>query len=420
MKVSSVIAAITIFVGIGAAAGGLAMMKQRSLAEAEASKVAYEPAEAVEIVTAREVAWQPTAELVGTAFSLRSVRVSNELAGRVKSVEFDSGAVVEAGQVLLSLDDAADRADLAVAEAAVKVAEANVGVIGIRITLWETEHERLENATARAVAAMELDRAKAELEAGRAERLRLEAEVVQARARVEQVQTRLEKMVIRAPFKARAGIRLVHEGQYLAEDSEVVMLEELADKIYLDFAIPQDYLARVQPGTAVMATSSALGDEPMRIEVVAVDAMVNNQTRNIRVRSIVDNSNQLLRPGMFVRIKVPVEEPKRYVAVSSKAIRRASHADHVFVIVPGEAPGTFRAKHQWVRLGPSTGDDVIILEGLQAGEQIASTGSFKLRDGVLVMSVEPGKAGNPGEGSPGGTAPGAEPAEPAAETVAAH
>jgi membrane fusion protein (multidrug efflux system) len=311
-------------------------------------------------------------------------------------VNFESGAVVEKGDVLLTLDDASDRADLAAANASVRVAEANVEVMDVRISLARKELDRMQGAAdAKAVAAMELDRSKSELQRAEADRERLVAEVDQAKAKVDQVNARLAKMVIRAPFRARAGLRSVHEGQYLAEGASVVMLEEVSEKIYLDFPIPQEYAPRVFPGLVVMATSDVMGPDPIRIEVAAVDAAVNNDTRNLRVRAVVDNKEGRLRPGMFVQIRVPVEEPREYVVVPSTAVRRASYADQLFVVGKGEkegdGPDVKRVKQRFVKLGPTVGQDVIVLEGVKEGETVAATGSFKLHDGSKVMPVEGSK-----------------------------
>lgn len=398
MKRAAVLAGVAMFTGILAVGGGLAWYKHRTNEAAKKNAVHMEPLVAVKYAKVKEVEWRPMADLVGTVLSLRSVRVSNELAGRVKEVMIDSGQVVEAGDEILRLDDSTDRADLAAAEANVRVAEASLDVMDVRIKLARTELERMQGAAeSRAVAAMELDRVKSELDRVQADRIRLVAEVDLAKARVEQVKARLEKMVIRAPFKARAGLRTVHEGQYLAEGTQVVMLEEVSERIFMDFPIPQEYAPRVAPGMVVMATSDVLGGEPVRIEVVAVDAAVNNETRNLRVRAIVDNKEERLRPGMFVQIRVPVEDVREYVVVPSTAIRRTSYADQVFMIVDskaGDEPGTNRVAQRFVKLGPTIGQDVIVLDGLKEGDLIAATGSFKLFENAKVMNMEtaPGAA----------------------------
>lgn len=390
MRKASIVAIVVVFAGLGLAGAGLAFIKYRQIAASMAGGQGFEPAEAVQVVSAREVAWQPTAELIGTVFALRSVRMSNEIAGRVADVGFDSGGTVEEGELILRLDDSSERADLNAAQAAVEVAEANVAVIESRLRLAELELQRVATAAqANAATEMEVERRKADVEQFEAERNRLLAEIVQAKARAAQVQARLEKFTLRAPFRARAGIRLIDEGQFLAEGTDIVRLEEVADRIYLDFAIPQDYLSRVRPGLVVMASGDVLGDTPVPIEVVAIDASVSDRTRNIRVRGIVDNKDGRLRPGMFVRINVPVDVAQPRIVVPATAVRRSSFADLVYLVEPGEKPDELRAKSRFVRLGPAVGEDVIVLEGLKAGERIAASGSFKLRDGALVQAAPP-------------------------------
>ncbi len=379
-------------------AGAVAVWAARG--EGEPQAPVFEPAEAVEVLQAREATWQPMADLVGTVFALRTVTVRNELDGMVRYVGFESGAVVEEGQELLRQDDSTERADLDAARAAVRVAQAGVEHADAQIALAEVELRRLTTLGNGAVAEVEVDRARTRLDTARAERVRWLAEADQARAREAQVQARMNKLTIRAPFRARTGLRTVHEGQYLAAGSEVVVLQELSDTIYLDFAVPQEFVPRVKVGTTVMATGVLLGPEPVPITVVAADASVNRDTRNLRVRARVDNRNGVLMPGMAVEVRVPVHEPSRVVVVPSTAVRRAAYGPFVFVVEPGEGDGTMRARQRFVTLGQTIGDEVIVLEGLRDGERIAGAGSFKLRDGVKVMLRPPGE--DPGATGGGG------------------
>lgn len=390
-------------VAVLAAAGGIATMKLRNHKDEQPpAGAAFEPFESVQIVPAHEITWQATADLVGTVFAMRTVTVRNELAGVVRTVGFQSGEAVEAGQILLQIDDTAEQADLAAVKAAVRVAEANIAQADSQIALAELELNRLKDVQARAVAEVELDRARSKLETARADRGRWVAEADQARARVAQVETRLAKLTITAPFRARAGLRTVHEGQYLAEGTDVITLQELTDDIYLDFAIPQEYASRAQVGMAVMARAELLGPEPIRITVAAVDATVNLETRNLRIRAIVDNTAARLVPGMSVQVSVPIDEPRKLVVVPSTAVRRAAYGNSIFVVAPDEGTQNLRAHQRFVTLGQALGDEVIVLEGLKAGEQVAAAGSFKLRDGVKVMSQPPEAPA----GAPGGPAPG--------------
>jgi membrane fusion protein (multidrug efflux system) len=383
------------------AAGGFATVKlMQRKTDAPQGGGGFEPSEATEIVAAREITWQATADLVGTVFAMRSVMVRNELAGVVREVGFDSGEEVKEGQVLLQQDDSMERADLDAAKAAVRVAEANITQADTQIGLAEVELGRLEGVQSRAVAAVEVDRAKAKLETARADRGKWVAEVDQAKAKVAQVEARLAKLTIKSPFRARAGLRTIYGGQYLAEGADVVALQELTDTVYLDFAVPQEYAPMVKIGLTVMATADLLGPNPVKITVAAIDATVNYDTRNLRIRAVVDNPRGVLVPGMSVQVRVPIEAPKTLVAVPSTAVRRAAYGNSVFVISPDEKGEGVRAHQRFVTLGQSVGEDLIVLKGLNAGERIAAAGSFKLRDGAKVMDGPPpgapGATGNPG------------------------
>lgn len=393
MKFSSILVSIALFAGLALVGGGLAFVKVRAIQREAANAQHFEPPQSVEVAQAREVPWQRTADLVGTVIAERSVMVSNELAGTIRRVGFESGTIVEPGDVLLTLDDSTDRADLAAAQASVRVAKRYAEVADARLALAESEARRMQSAADRIAATpIELERANSEVTSAHADRERALAEVDLAEARAAQVQTRLDKMTIKAPFRGRTGLRNMHEGQYLAEGASVVSLQSVDDRIFLDFAIPQEYIARVQPGTTVMATGDVLGADPVRIEVVAVDAAVNNSTRNVRVRSVVDNRGGRLRPGMFVQINVPVDAPLPVLVVPASAVRRTSYADQVFVVVPGKEPGEFRATQRFVKLGPAIGDEIVVREGLAKGETVAASGAFKLRDGALLAPTTPSVA----------------------------
>lgn len=402
MRRAWIIGSVALVIAAIGAAGAIGTIKDRER-EAPPADQAFEPFESAQIVEVREIEWQPTADLVGTVFAHRAVMVRNELAGVVRSVGFESGDVVETGQVILQQDDTTDRADLEAVKASVRVAEASIAQADSEIKLSEVELDRLKSVQSRAIAEVELDRAQSRLDTAMAARGRWLAEVDQARARVAQVEARLAKLTMVAPFRARAGMRTVHEGQYLAEGAAIVDLQELTDTIYLDFAIPQEYSERVAVGTVVMATGELLGPEPVRIEVVAVDATVNNETRNLRIRAIVDNARGTLVPGMFVQVRVPIDAPQKFLVVPSTAIRRAAYGNSVFIISADET-GAMRAHQKFVTLGQTVGEDVIVLDGLALGETVAAAGSFKLRDGVKIMSgapeVDAGAKTPQAEGSP--------------------
>lgn len=408
MKRSSITTAIVILAGLVVVGGGLALWKYRSIQAAMNAPPPPEFAEMVTTVPVTTVQWRPLAELAGTVIATQSITLAAEVGGTITDVKFESGGIVEKGDVLLTLDATTERADLAAAEAAVRVAEANIRVVEAQVALAETNVRRWTQAVeAKAGPQAELDTAIANLATSRADVDRVKAELESARAHVEQVRSQLAKKTLLAPFKARTGMRNVHPGQYMAEGATVVALQEVSDFIYVDFPIPQDQLYRVSVGDIVQVTSDTLGNEPVNIEVIAMDAVADRTTRNVRIRGKLDNKSGALRPGMFLDITVPVGEEKTYLAVPSTAIRRASFGDHVFVVteslnkkapgmenMPDDPPGTKRAYQRFIKLGPSIGDKVVVLDGLQEGEVIASDGSFKLRDGSLIP--KPAPADQPG------------------------
>lgn len=397
------------------------------------------PPVAVDIVQAKQETWQPTGRLVGTVIAKRSVNLSNEIVGVVTEVGFDSGAIVEPGQVLLKLDAKTELADLAAAEAAqrlaaaaIEVAEADVKVAKTNVEWSLANYQRYKGAPAKAVSESDVDKARTDLEKAQSSLqreesvvLQMRAEVDQAKARVDQINTLLAKKTLRAPFRARAGMRNIHPGQYLAEGTQIVLLHELTDDIYVDFAIPQEYTPLVHPGTTVTATSNILGRgvaNTVQMSVLSMDASVNPVTRNIRVRTSVPNKDQVLKPGMFIDVEVPIGPSEQVVTVPTTSIRRAAFGDHVFVItpMPPPPPGSpappppdpkappmpppMLANQTMVKVGPNLGNRVIVLTGLAAGQEVAAGGSFKLRDKGLVFPPMPAQPGA-GESAPKGEAP---------------
>lgn len=410
MKKSSVALGGAILAGVVALGGSVWMLKYHRSGGQGGHAGGFEPAEAVEVVPARVQTYQPMADLVGTIVALRSVTLSNEVAGTVTSVGFESGAVVEAGRVLLTLDDAVERAELASLEASVKVSEADIAMSEASLRLAESNARRMDEASAsNAASAMDADRARTETETARAMVTKMKAELEQARARADRLRAEVAKKTIRAPFRARAGLRNIHPGQYLKEGSEIVSLQGLDDEIYLDFALPQEQAAKAREGMVVTASSQVLGSEPVQIRVVAFESYANPDTRNIRVRSVIANRGaEQLRPGMSVDISVPVGESERVVVVPDTAVRRSTFGDRVFVVAPStkdhDPPGSLRAVERPVRLGPAMGGVVVIVSGLQEGEKVAASGSFKLRPDALVTAISPGMGTASSQSSVGGEA----------------
>jgi membrane fusion protein (multidrug efflux system) len=400
MNTKTIVAAIVVLGLIAVVGGGLTAWKIRA-SKAGAAGGGFEPFETVQVIHASTAKWRPSADLSGTVIALQSVTLANEVAGLVREVNFKSGQIVEEGQALVELDSSTEHAELDAAEATVKAAEASIRVVEANIRYAEANLRRITEALAlKASTENDIDQAQAALDGQKAMMEKSVAERDQARARVMQIRTMIAKKTLKAPFKAVAGLRSIHPGQYLMEGTTVVGLQMVSDRIYLDFALPQDQADRVKPGDVVMASAPAISKDPLRIEVVAIDATADVNTRNVRIRSIVPNPDQRLRPGMFVDVNVAVDPYQDFTVVPTTAVRRSSFGDHVFVVRPDEKdPQKLRAHQQFITLGPAVGGDTIVLSGLKSGDEIAAVGSFKLREGVLVVKGDPNKMP---EGGPGG------------------
>ncbi|MFM2044580.1 MAG: hypothetical protein RLY86_3156 [Pseudomonadota bacterium] len=344
-----------VFVGILGVTGGLGGLKymQISAAIAEAASMP-EPMETVNAVIPRMGTWSAQARTVGTVASLRRVELRNELDGTVVEVGFESGAIVEQGQVLVQLDTSEEQADLAAAKAEAELA---------RITV----DRRQKLAATQAGSAAELDAARANL-AG-------------ARARVAALEARIAKKTLTAPFRARVGIRDLQPGAYLSGGTLIATLEGADRDAYVDFSFPQDVIGRLSAGAVVTVSGQALADEPARARIVATSAAVDN-SRSVRFRAVLEGRGDAVLPGSFVDIAAETSAPVQAMFVPLTAVRRAPYGDHVFLL--GEQEGTLRARQQFVRLGPIDGSDVVVLSGLEPGQQLAANGSFKLRDGLAV------------------------------------
>jgi membrane fusion protein (multidrug efflux system) len=334
----------------------LAAWKQASIKEAEAAAASQpEPIEmvAAAVATARE--HRQTATSIGTVLALRSVELRNELPGTVRHVMLAPGRVVEAGTVLVALDVSVEQAELKAAEAQAALAETVLGRV-----------QRLFNERAEAQTA--LDRARAERDV--------------ALAQIARTKAIIARKTIRAPFRARVGISDVHPGQYLQDGTVLTTLQSVDEAVHVDFAVAQQVAAGLRKGDTIGVYHTA-GASPVPARIVAVDARVDPTTRNAVVRARIAGSANAPAPGTSVRVVVPVGASRTAVAIPVSALRRGPAGDHVFVIAPDQK-GKSRVSVRPVRSGTVLGDEVLILVGLKAGETVAASGSFKLRESALV------------------------------------
>lgn len=356
------IGAAALLVAVVGGGGVLATWKRNEIKSSAAAAAATpEPMETITVAEATPRAHQSTATSIGTVLALRSVTLRNELAGTVRRVALEPGRIVEAGTVLVALDVAVEEADLNARKA--------------QLNLAQTSLTRLENLLGRqAVSAEEVDRARAERDVAQAE--------------IARVRAIIERKTIRAPFRARVGISDIHPGQYLSEGTELTTLQGVEHSENVDFTVAQAVASRLRVGESVLVSLAEGTAEAVPARIVAIDAKVDPTTRNALVRARLGGATGIVAPGASVRVRVPVGGAVQGVAVPVSAVRKGPGGDHVFVILPDDK-GKPRAHLRPVQVGEVLGDTVLLLEGVRPGERVATSGAFKLREGVLVVPADP-------------------------------
>ena len=350
---------IVVLVAIVAGLGGVKFKQISTLLHAgEIAQKSGPPPEVVGTAPATEESWEGTLSAVGTVAAVRGVAVSNESPGVVTAIHFESGGVVRAGQVLVELDTSVERAQLASA-----AARKDLAAVGAGRSRALVEREAASKA--------QLDGDEAQLKTSNADFGALKAQI--------------DRKTVRAPFGGRLGIRTVNLGQYLQPGTAVTVLESLGS-VYVDFSLPQQYLADVKVGTSVRIGVAGSGGGVFAGTIGAVDPTVDPTTRTIKLRAGVPNDKDKLRPGMFVNVDVVRGQQRRLVTAPATAIVHASYGDSVFVVEDEKDGKPAKiVRQQFVRLGPARGDFVAILDGVKRGQELVTSGAFKLRNGSGVI-----------------------------------
>ncbi len=349
--------------------GAIAAVKTRQIQTAIKQNSGYKPPpESVTTVVAKQEPWPATVAAIGTVAAVRGVTVSADLAGIVAAIDFESGKAVRKGDVLVELDMRQERAQLAAAQA--------------ERELTKLQLERMRGLSAEGVTARaDLDTAVAAQK--------------QAEARVGEIEATIERKTIRAPFSGILGIRQVDLGQHLVEGAPVVPLQAV-DPIYVNFSVPQQQLANLRTGALVEVSAPGAGIASRSGKVTAIDSVVDPNTRNVQVQATLANADGKLRPGMFVQTTLSIGATEPVIALPASAIAYAPYGDSVFVVENMKDPKgeTYRGvRQQFVKLGGGRGDQIAVVSGLKAGEEVVSSGTFKLRNGAAVQvnnKVQPG------------------------------
>jgi membrane fusion protein (multidrug efflux system) len=337
--------------------------------QAAASSASYQPPpEAVTTLVAKEDAWEQSVSSIGTVSAVQGVTVSADLPGIIAEITFDSGHRVRAGEVLVRLDTRQEVAQLAAAEA----------------------ERDLDN--------LNLDRSRGLLSQGitaQADYDQAVAKAKQSEARVGELRATIDRKIIRAPFSGILGIRQVNLGQYLSGGDPVVPLQSL-DPVYVDFGVPQEKLQAVRAARQVRVESE--GESAVRAEgpITAINSVVDPATRNMQIRATLANPQGRLQPGMFVRVQAILPSTQTVIVLPASSIRYAPYGNSVFIVedLKGPKGDSYRGvRQQFVKIGEGRGDQIAILSGVKPGEEVVTSGVFKLRNGAAVLinnEVQPG------------------------------
>jgi len=312
---------------------------------------------------ARVEQWRPELTAIGTLRAIQGVAIAPQAAGDVTAIHFESGDDVEAGALLINIDDSVEQADLANGLAQLKNADSTLARQRTLVAQGNTPQSTVDTAIATRDSAA---------------------------ATVERTRAVIAQKAIKAPFAGRLGLRNVDLGQYVAVGTSLVTLQRL-DPIYADFPVPEEALNSMATGQAVRMTVDAIPGRSFAGKIEAIDARVSAESRNVTARAVFANPDRKLLPGMFANLTVTTGEPAAVLTLPRTAIVYSLYGDDVFVVTPAPhareqgglsengGPSGLIVERRLVRVGPARGERVAIEDGLRAGERVVTAGQIKLQ-----------------------------------------
>jgi len=341
-----------LFVGLGAVK--VAQIKEMS------SKPHVMPAASVSTFEARLENWQPVVSSIATLAPVEGVTISSDADGPIVKVYVENGATVHAGDLLMEIDSAVERAQLQAAEAQQVLAELNA----------KRATDLLGKST---ISQSEFDQSTAQLN--------------QAQSNVTALKATIDKKYVHAPFDGRVGIRLVNLGQFVSRGQALFPLQKL-DALYVNFKIPQRLLSALSIGQKVTVAVDAFATTRFEGRVTAIDSEVDSATRNFSVQATLVNPNEELRPGMFAQVEVELPAGTQHIILPATSISYAPYGNSVFIVekMQGQDGKEYvGVRQQFVKLGATRGDLVALEDGVKPGEQVVTAGVFKLRNAMPVQ-----------------------------------
>ena len=352
MKTAGVLA---LLVAAVLAAAGVAWWRTDGVLPAQAQQEGKRqpPAAAVEAAKVKVNRVTVQIDAVGTLEPAEAVAMAPEIDGILAEILFREGTPVKEGQVLVRLDDAILKAELAQARAELTLAEANFE----RADTLLKQRSGTPRARDEAFAALQTSRASVQL-----------------------AQTRLEKTVLRAPFDGILGLRSVSKGGYVNSGDTLVTLQSI-DPLKVDFRVPETLLSNIRVGQKIRLTTDALPDRSFDGEIYAIDPQLDVNGRALKLRALVDNHDQILRPGLFARVGISAEDRDNAIMIPEAAVVPQGNTRYVFRIEDSKAVRID------VKLGLRRNGEVEVTEGLVPGDVIVISGQQRVRNGGRVEVI---------------------------------
>ena len=344
---------------------GFNLFKQKMIAQYMANRP--EPEFPVTAMVTKAQDWVPTIEAIGFIEPNQGVTLSTELAGTIDAITFESGKPVKAEQLLLSLDSTVERANLRASQAKLPAAKA--------------KFDRFQNLyKTSSISKEQLDEAEAAYRS-------LEADI-------ESLKATIARREVRAPFSGVVGLRNVFLGQYLQPGTDIVRLEDTS-VMRLRFTVPQTDISKIKLGQTIKINVDAYPQTQFDGHITAIEPAVNFQSGLIQVQADIPNNDGQLRSGMFARASIILTTVKDQIVIPQTAISFTLYGQNVYVLKEGEETDkegnkvkVLRAKQVVVKAGERRGNDVHVLSGIQAGDQIVLSGQVRLSNDTKVHVVE--------------------------------
>jgi membrane fusion protein (multidrug efflux system) len=317
-----------------------------------------EPSETVNTVIAQQSDWQPTLTIMGEVVATQSVDIRNELAGMITKVGFTSGAKVQKGQLLLQLDIESEQAQSEALKAQVQINQLDVDRFAELIKSNASSLEQFDRAS---------------------------AQLAVAKANLRTLQTNIAKKTLTAPFDGVAGLHQIEVGAYLAANTRITRLVSANDEVWVDFFVPQEHQG-IEVGSKIQLSSSSMLDNIYPANVIALSQEIETDSRNLQVRALWSKPPNNIKPGALVNVSLPISDILNVMRLPNVAIRYDAFGAYVFILNKDEK-GAWRASRQAIKVQGNEDNYAIVSSGLKVNDTVATTGSSKLKSGLLVNVV---------------------------------